>query len=191
MSPKLILTGFMGTGKSVVGHRIAKRLGWRFVDSDAEVVAVAGRAIAEIFAERGESEFRRLEREAIARIAAEHQRCAQCGEPRPAVVATGGGALVEAANSAALKRSGVIVCLSARPDVIAARIGRSASKRPMLTEGGKPLDQRLRELLAERAEAYARADVSVDTSDLTIDEAVERVLDAFRQTVVKRWAHSA
>jgi shikimate kinase len=169
---KVVLTGFMATGKSAVGRALAARLGRRFVDTDHEIVARAGKPIARIFAEDGEPAFRRLEREVIARLAQ---------APEPAVIATGGGALVDDANYAALSRAGTIVCLAARPEVIARRVTSSNVSRPKLAEGGLPLEQRIVELMASRQSAYARAAIVIDTSDLTIDAAAERVIDALEQ----------
>ncbi|HZO81448.1 MAG TPA: shikimate kinase [Candidatus Binataceae bacterium] len=179
MAPKLILTGFMAAGKSAVGRAVAARLGLRLRDSDAELVARAGRPIEEIFARDGEAHFRALEREVIAELAADAERCPRCGAARAAVISTGGGALVDERNHAALKRAGVIVCLTARPEVVAARVRRSRETRPKLLEGGKPLEQRIAELMEERRTAYARADFTVDTSDLTVAEAAERVIEIF------------
>lgn len=186
MTPRLILTGFMATGKSVVGPLVARQLGWSFVDSDAEIVRRAGKPIAEIFRAHGEAHFRSLEREVIAELAGDPRRCVQCQGPRPAVIATGGGALVDHANCAALKSAGVIVCLTARPQVIAARVERSRARRPKLAEGGKPVLERVRELMAERAEAYARGDVIIDTSDLAPEEAAELVIAEFAPRAVGR-----
>ena len=179
MAPKLILTGFMATGKSAVGRAAAARLGWRLVDSDAELVTRAGKSIPAIFAEEGEAHFRALEREVIAAVAGDPNRCPQCGAPRPAVISTGGGVLVDDQNYAALKRAGLIICLIARPEIIAARVRRSPHARPKLLEGGKPLEVRIAELLEERRSAYARADFMVDTSDLSVAESAERVLEIF------------
>jgi shikimate kinase len=191
MAPKLILTGFMATGKSAVGRLTAHRLGWRFVDSDAEIVARAKKSVAQIFADDGEAAFRALERRVIAMLAADRRRCAQCKCRRPAVISTGGGALVDEASCAALKRAGVIVCLTARPEVIAARVSASAARRPKLAEGGKPLDERIRELMAARAAAYERADATIDTSDLPVEQVVERVLDVFAAARMRRCDRSA
>lgn len=179
MAPKLILTGFMAAGKSAVGRAVAARLGVRLRDSDAELVARTGRPIAEIFARDGEAHFRALEREVIAELASDSDRCPRCGADRPAVISTGGGALVDERNYAALRRAGVIVCLTARPEVIAARVRRSREARPKLLEGGKPLEERIAELMEERRAAYARADFTVDTSEPTVAEAAERVLEIF------------
>jgi len=179
MNGKLILTGFMATGKSAVGHLVARRLGWRFTDTDASIAARAGKPIPAIFADHGEPHFRALERETIAALAQDRRRCPQCGKLMPAVISTGGGALVDEENCAMLKRIGVVICLTARPEIIAARVGRSASRRPKLVEGGKPLEHRIRELMTERATAYARADATIDTSDLPPDRVADRVIDAF------------
>jgi shikimate kinase len=191
VAPRLILTGFMGTGKSSIAPIVARRLGWPLQDSDEVMVARAGKAIAAIFDTKGEAQFRRLEREVIAELARAKPRCAMCGNPRPAVIATGGGALVDEANYRELRRAGVIICLSARPEVIARRVERSRTRRPKLLEGGKPLGSRIAELLAERKDAYARAEVTVDTSDLTIEQAAERVLSEFIKHGARRCAPSA
>ena len=186
MTPKLILTGFIATGKSSVGPLLARRLGWEFVDSDDEIVVRAGKPIAQIFADDGEARFRQLEREVIAHLADDRRRCPQCHGPHPEVISTGGGAIVDEANSAALKRAGLIVCLTARPEVVAARVERSKNPRPKLGEGAQPLLERVKALLAERADAYARADLSVDTSDLSVEQVVDRVISAFGKGAAKR-----
>jgi len=169
IKPKVVLTGFMASGKSAVGRALAARLGRRFVDSDHEIVARAGKPVAQIFAEDGEAAFRRLEREVIASLAA---------APEPAVIATGGGALVDDANYAALSCVGTVVCLVARPEVIARRVSASSVARPKLTEGNLPLEERITQLMHERQAAYARAAITVDTSDLTVSAAADRVLRA-------------
>jgi shikimate kinase len=170
---KVVLTGFMATGKSAVGRALAARLGRRFVDTDHEIVVRAGKPVAQIFADDGEAAFRRLEREVIARLA---------DAPEPAIIATGGGALVDDDNYAALSRTGTIVCLAARPEIIARRVAASNISRPKLAEGGLPLEQRIVELMESRKSAYARAAIVIDTSDLTIEAAAERVLRALEQS---------
>lgn len=191
VAPRLILTGFMGTGKSAVGREVARRLNWRLVDCDAEIAARAGKPVAAIFRDEGEARFRTLERGVIAELTADQRRCPQCGARRPAVIATGGGTLVDERNYAALAAAGVIVCLQARAEVIAARIGRKAAVRPKLVEGAKPVAVRVAELLEERRAAYARADWSLDTSDLSVEQAAERVLATFASLGRQgRWAAS-
>jgi shikimate kinase len=167
IKPKLVLTGFMASGKSAVGRALAARLGRRFIDSDHEIIVRAGKPIARIFAEDGEAAFRALEREVIAALAA---------APEPAVIATGGGALVDNANYEALSRAATIICLAARPEVLARRVSASNVARPKLMEGNLPLEERIAQLMEQRREAYARADITVDTSDLSVSAAAARVL---------------
>ena len=186
MTPKLILTGFMATGKSSVGPLVARRLGWEFADVDAVIVAQAGKPIAQIFADHGEAHFRRLEREVVAHLTGDRRRCPQCHGPHPEVISTGGGVLLDESNCAALKRAGVIVCLTARPEVVAARVERSKTRRPKLTEGGKSALARIKELMDERVDAYARADVQIDTSDLTVDQLADQVIAAFAAHAARR-----
>jgi len=191
MTPKLILTGFMATGKSSVGPIVARRLGWEFVDVDSIIVARAGKPVAQIFSDHGEAHFRGLEREAVAHLAGDRRRCPHCHGPFPEVISTGGGALVEPANCAALKRVGVIVCLTARPEVVAARVERSKTKRPKLAEDGKSTLARVKELMAERADSYARADVQVDSSELSVEQLAEEVIAAFGVHAARRVLPSA
>jgi shikimate kinase len=191
MTPKLILTGFMATGKSSAGPLVARRLGWEFVDVDSVIVAQAGKPIAQIFADHGEAHFRRLEREVVAHLTGDRRRCPNCHGPHPEVISTGGGVLVDESNCAALKRVGVIVCLTARPEVVAARVERSKSRRPKLTEGGKSTLARIKELMDERADAYARADIQIDSSDLTVDQLADQVISDFAAHAARRCVPSA
>lgn len=136
----LILTGFMGTGKTTVGRILAEQYGLRFVDMDEEIERHAGRSIPEIFASCGEERFRQLETEVLRDLAA--------GEGR--VIATGGGALVSEGNRALLSSDQRIVCLTCRPDELRKRLGR-ASGRPLLS--GRP-DQEMSRLLELRRPVY-------------------------------------
>jgi shikimate kinase len=186
MTPKLIITGFMATGKSSVGPLVARRLGWQFVDVDSAIIARAGKPIAQIFNDDGEAHFRRLEREAVAHLTSGRRRCPQCHGPHPEVISTGGGVLIDESNCAALKRVGVVVCLTASPEVIAERVERSKTKRPKLIEGGKPTLDRIKELMDERADAYARADIQIDTAHITVNKLADRVISAFGEHAARR-----
>jgi shikimate kinase len=161
----VILTGFMGTGKSAVGKQLAARLGRKFVDTDVLIEREEGEPITRIFVEKGEPYFRELEKQVIACV------CQEKG----LVLATGGGAMLNEANVAQLKDSGTVICLTAAPEVILKRV-RGNEDRPLL-QSGDPL-AKIHNLLAARVEAYAKADVTVDTSRLTVDEVVEAVLAA-------------
>lgn len=175
---KLILTGFMATGKSTVARHLARRLHWPLIDCDAEISARAGKPIQQIFRDSGEDHFRALERSVIAAITVDPRRCAQCGRPRPAIIATGGGAIVDPQNYAALRNCGLIICLTARADVIARRVASSVKVRPMLSQRGTPVIQRIGELMESRRAAYARAALTIDTSDRNVDQVIDAILEA-------------
>jgi len=153
------LVGMMGAGKSAVGAALARRLGRRFVDADADIEARAGRSVAAIFAEEGEAGFRLRERAAIEALAGSG-----------GVVALGGGAVAQPGARERLAASGRIVWLRARPATLLARVGRGEG-RPLLAgldEAGRL--ERLAGLLAERAPHYAAADLVLDTDDRGVDE---------------------
>ena len=164
-SRTIVLAGFMGTGKSSVGRRLAAQLGREFVDTDALIEQDAGTSITRIFADHGEAEFRAREKRAVVVAVEKEGR----------VVAVGGGAMLDGENLAAMKAGGPVVCLTARPEIVLARVAHDTG-RPLL-QGPRPLET-IRGLMAERADAYARADVTIDTSDLTPDEVVESLLHA-------------
>jgi len=171
----IYLAGFMGTGKTTVGRRLAERLGRPFVDLDAEIETRAGKPISAIFREDGEPRFRELEREAVRAAAAR----------RGIVAAAGGGAVLDHRNTADLLRAGLLVCLLARPDVVLARV-RGESHRPLLEEGDKA--RRILELLERRMPIYRALPCRIDTSDLTPDEVAERVLAIFREGAARAGA---
>ncbi|MGE0680987.1 MAG: shikimate kinase [Candidatus Binatia bacterium] len=158
----IILTGFMGTGKSTVGKKIADRLEWLFVDTDVLIEEEAEMTIPAIFAERGEPYFRALERAVITRVCLEAEK----------VIATGGGAIMDEENIRVLKENGTLICLTAQPEVILSRV-QSNTDRPLL-RGEDPLTK-ITMLLNARAEAYEKADFTVDTSYFTVDEVVEAI----------------
>ena len=162
--PNLVLLGFMGTGKSAVGRRLAAATGRPLLEMDAEIERRAGKKIAAIFAEEGEGAFREMET-ALAR---------EWGaEKEGAVISCGGGAALRPETLRHLGENGVLVCLTARPEAILERTGRSKD-RPLLATEDR--EQKVRELLASRAEAYGRIANRVDTSDLTPQEVARRVL---------------
>lgn len=155
----LWLVGMMGAGKSSVGAALARRLGRRFVDADAEIERAAGRRIAEIFAGEGEAGFRAREREAIERLGGAE-----------AVVALGGGAFAQPGVPERLLASGEVVYLRARPETLLERLGEAADRPLLAGLAREERRARLAALLAERAPAYARATLAVDTDGLSVDE---------------------
>jgi shikimate kinase/3-dehydroquinate synthase len=169
----LIITGFSGTGKSLVGREAARRLGWDFLDTDDEIVKRAGKPIADIFGEEGEHKFRQLERDAIKRA---------CRQTR-AVIAVGGGAIVDSRNYEILAGAGLIICLEARPETIYERLFRESAcspdteVRPLLAVDN-PVE-RIRELKAARQPHYARADWTIHTDALSVNEVAGEVIRAW------------
>jgi len=151
----LYLTGFMGVGKSAAGRTLARRLGRSFVDLDAAVERAAGASIMEVFARRGEKTFRRLEREALARAA----------KRRGAVVALGGGTLLDARNRAVVARTGVLVRLTCSRRELVRRLRSQRASHPLLAGGA--LDARVAFLLRARRAACADAGITVSTTGLS------------------------
>ncbi|GAB4321940.1 MAG: shikimate kinase [Phototrophicales bacterium] len=153
----IVLTGFMGTGKSTVGAVVADLLGWQFLDTDALIVARAGITIPEIFAQHGEAAFRELEREVCAEVTQQHE----------AVIATGGGALINPDTLALMQQNGLIICLYATPNVIEARLAE---------EQNRPLATNWRELLEQRRAAYAAIPHQINTSDKSPQQLAQEVI---------------
>ena len=164
----IALVGLMGAGKSSVGRRLARRLGVPFLDSDAEIERAAGIGIAEIFERFGEARFREGERRAIARLA----------EGPPCVIATGGGAFVDAGTRALLLERCTAVWLDADLDTLTERVSRRGG-RPLLN--GRPPREALAELAAERRACYAEAPIAIRNGHLPQDAVVERILVALEE----------
>ena len=161
----IILVGFMGCGKSAAGREIANRINMRFVDIDDVIEQRDGRKISTIFSQDGEAHFRKLEREVVQELASLDQQ----------VVATGGGVMLDPANVRALRSSGIIVCLSARPEVIRARV-EGEYHRPLLAGDKGFTKKRIKVLLRKRAHFYRLADTEVNTSNITISEVADLVV---------------
>ncbi len=162
-SANLILCGFMGTGKSEIGRRVAERLGSRFVDMDAIIESRAGKPISRIFAEDGEARFRAMERDLVRELARE----------QGLVIATGGGIVLNPDNLRDFAGSGLVVCLSAAPEEILRRVAGTAH-RPLLNQPDPAAA--VRNLLAKRQALYDAIPAQVDTSGKTVDEVVAAVL---------------
>jgi len=159
----LVLTGFMGTGKSAVGREVARRLGREFVDMDDLIVRRSGRSIPTIFEHLGEAAFRQMEAEL----------CQELGLGKDLVIATGGGALVPEANRRCLEGSGLVICLSCAIDEALQRLAAS-SDRPLLEVSDRRSE--IMRILESRRDAYAAMPAHLDTATLTVEEAAERVL---------------
>jgi shikimate kinase len=164
MTAHILLVGMMGAGKSTTGQLVADRLGWGYRDSDADVAAMTGLSVPELFAREGEAAFRRAEAEVLA---------SACTEERPLVISVAGGAVLDPANRALIVKSGTVIWLRARPETLGQRVGDGAG-RPLL--GGDPTAAMTR-LLAQRAPLYAElAGLVIDVDDLTPSEVADRIL---------------
>ena len=161
----IALVGMMGVGKSTVGRKLAESLAAPFVDSDEEIEKAAGLSVQEIFAMHGEPEFRRGERRVIERLLNGPQ----------IVLATGGGAYMDATTRALLKEKAVTVWLRADLDLIWKRVNRRDT-RPLLKRDNPK--QVLADLLAVRAPIYAEADIAIDSGDGPATDAVKAIRDA-------------
>ena len=163
-SPGLYLTGFMGSGKTTVARILADRLGWDFADVDAEVEARENLTIAQIFEQRGEAEFRRIEKDVIAGLARSIERGLPC------VVALGGGAFVQPENKELVENHGISIWLDCPLETIERRIAGEADSRPLARDQAA-----MRNLYEERREAYSKANYAVD-ADCEVENAVEKIL---------------
>lgn len=162
----IVLTGFMGTGKSTVGRLLAERLERSFIDSDAEIVRQIGMTIPEIFSQHGEERFRHIERRMCRFLAAQ----------RGLVIATGGGMLVDEGNREVMLASGLVVCLNASTEDISLRLRADKTERPLLAGDW-------RALLEKRRAAYDEIPNQIDTTGKTPDEVAEEVMALWQQTV--------
>ncbi len=166
--PNIILTGFMATGKTTVGKRLAEKLGYEFVDTDDVIVERSKMTIPDIFQTRGEAAFRRMESEVAKDL----------GKREGLVISTGGGMMLNPDNAAALSRKGRVFCLVATPEEILNRIVKDDHvKRPLL-EASDPM-QRIVGLLAQRKEDYGRFPQMI-TSEKTPDEVTRNLMGIFQ-----------
>lgn len=168
---KIFLTGYMGSGKSTVGRMLARKLNFRFVDTDTEIEQRSGMTVGELFSVRGEAEFRQLEQDVLAEIVARTENL---------VVATGGGMPCFFDNMEVMNRSGLTVYLKMSPEKLAARLEHGKSKRPLLRDKSQEeLTEFIRENIARREPCYNRAGIIIDgerVSDQSIAGYVERCI---------------
>jgi shikimate kinase len=163
----LVLVGMMGSGKTSVGKRLAQRLGLAFVDADTAIETAAGMTIPEIFAVRGESDFRAGERRVIARLLLQGRQ----------VLATGGGAFMNEETRAAITANGISVWLKADHDVLIRRV-RKRANRPLLQT--QDPEATMRNLLSMREPFYRLADITIQSRDEPHDVVVDEVITALR-----------
>jgi len=160
----IVLIGLMGTGKSVIGRRLAQDLHFHFVDTDQLIEEKVGKTVADIFMEEGgEGRFRIWEAEAVLEVVKRDR----------SVISTGGGVVLNQANLDRLRQYGTMVWLKANPELILKRVQRKPGKRPLLWVKDPLLS--IKSLLKDREPFYQQAAFSVDTSDLGVEEVVSQV----------------
>ncbi|MFH1379099.1 MAG: shikimate kinase [bacterium] len=159
----IVLTGFMGSGKSAVGRKLAEKLAMGFIDTDAQIEKDAGSSITKIFKLKGETCFRDAESKVVSLISLLDNQ----------VIATGGGIPLRSANLDELERNGTIVFLEVSPESALKRIGHDMS-RPLL-QTKNPLET-AQNILEKRKKAYNRCSLKIATDNLSIDEIVEQII---------------
>jgi shikimate kinase len=167
MFKNIILTGFMGVGKTSVGTQLAKDLGYAFVDTDKLIEADQHMTITTIFAKHGEPYFREIEARIVQEVTGRESQ----------VVSTGGGAVIWDMNRDAFKKAGLVICLTARPEVIFDRI-KHETHRPLL-QTSDPL-AKIKEMLDSRARFYGQADITIDTSEKPVDRIITEIKERIK-----------
>ncbi len=163
----IILTGFMGSGKSTVGKEIATRLKCDFYDTDKIIEKEQNRTISDIFREEGEDYFRLLEKLVVADICRKSD----------IVIATGGGTLLFKDNLEMLTQTGIVFCLTANFDILISRMG-NRKNRPMVAEKNRTA---ILELYESRIDGYNKLPNQIDTSDISPQEVADRIIKLFNE----------
>ncbi len=160
----IYLVGFMGTGKTVTGRALAKKLSRKYVDLDELIEEKEKMGIPEIFSKNGEAYFRRLEKEALKNISNDKEIIVSCG----------GGIVIDKDNIDIMKKTGTIFCLAASADVILKRTS-AFNNRPLLNVANPK--EKIESLLKERAPFYALADETIDTSQLSAVDTANKIME--------------
>lgn len=168
----IVLVGMPGSGKSSIGRRLSQRLGLEFSDADAEIERAANMTIPELFQTKGEAEFRKGEQKVIARLL----------ESGPQVIATGGGAFMNADTRARIKDKGLSIWLKADVETLLKRVKRK-SNRPLLQTDDP--EATLRNLLAAREATYAEADLTVTSCEVPHEDVVEAIVNLLDTSLPK------
>lgn len=166
---RLYLIGYMGCGKSSIGRKVAKALGWEFADTDTMVEGEVGEKIADFMSQYGEEEFRKVEAEML-----------QCtGRMENTVVAVGGGTPVYGDNMECIRRMGKSVYLKRTPEQICSRLSpHGKAKRPLLRgKSDEEIVLFMREHMASREQTYSKCDITVDCTALCDEEILERIVN--------------
>jgi shikimate kinase len=161
----VVITGFMCSGKTSVGKRLAEKLNFDFLDTDDLIENKVGMRITEIFEKYGEPYFRELEAQIIKEVS----------EKDKLVISTGGGVVLREENVNNLRKNGVIINLVAKPETIYERLKKQPGIRPLLNKPN-PLEE-IKKLLEYRERYYKNCDFRVETDNLSVEEIVEKILN--------------
>jgi shikimate kinase len=169
MKSNVALIGFMGTGKTVVGKTLAKKLGWQLVELDTVIEQIAGKSIPDIFGDDGEIAFRELEINAVKKVS----------QGKKQVIACGGGVVLNTINTDRLKQTSVVINLTASLNTILQRTVATKETRPMINVDNP--EARIKELMKFRKPLYEKgADFSIDTSQREINSIVEQIIERLK-----------
>jgi len=163
LKDNIFITGFMGTGKTTVADALARRTGKTLIDTDKLIETKEGKSIAEIFKTKGELYFRRIERQILTEIV----------NGKNVVVATGGGTLLDEESYQFALDNGIVIVLQARPNIILKRLQQENS-RPLLA--GENKLGRIIDLMNKRKDRYKRFKYCIDTSNLSVNQVVDKVI---------------
>ncbi|MGB6607755.1 MAG: shikimate kinase, partial [Atribacterota bacterium] len=163
MRENIIITGFMGSGKSIVAEELAQKLGMDFIDMDQIIEEDQGMSISDIFTRYGENYFR----------AQENKLVKELSQKENTVIATGGGTLLSSDNARTLGQRGQIICLYADSQTIYNRVNKK-NNRPLLK--GENVLSEINRLLKERKKAYNNFTTKIDTTNLSIQEVVDKII---------------
>jgi shikimate kinase len=161
----IVITGFMCTGKTSVGKLLAEKLGYQFVDTDDLIEQRVGMKISDIFAVYGEPYFRDVETEVVKEVAKKDKF----------VISTGGGVVLRKVNIDELRKNGIIVNLTAKPETIYNRLKNQPGVRPLLNKPD-PMNEIIK-LFSQREEYYKNCDLRIETDNLAVEQIVQQILD--------------
>jgi len=161
----IVLTGFMCTGKTSVGKLLAEKLEYQFVDTDDLIEQRVGMKISDIFAVYGEPYFRDVETEVVKEVAKKDKF----------VISTGGGVVLRKVNMDELRKNGIIINLTAKPETIYNRLKNQPGVRPLLNKPD-PMNEIIK-LLSQREEYYKNCDLRIETDNFTVEQIVQQILD--------------
>lgn len=163
----IVLTGFMGTGKTTVGRRVAEILKLKFVDLDSHIEQLEGHPVSEIFAKSGEAAFRKIEAAGVEELSRRDEQ----------VISVGGGAILNPINRENLQRHGLLVCLRAKTGTVLERL-KDDLTRPLLV--GEDREEKVDQLLKERQAIYDLCPIQIVTDSKTISQVAEEIIQATR-----------